>query len=490
MGMNPMNAQALRDLAELPKILDESEVIELKKVEDQVRDFIRTKIKGHKSNRSKEYWEEEIKQYIDENITKWNVPGYVKEDGTINKNDLTRTIVDDILNRGILEKYLQDPTIDEVRIDGKNIIIVDRKNKSSFAIGDDGKKLAFKDPVEQSNNINKLIVDSKTGLNAEYKLVNGRTWEGYRVSATHYSAIGKPKFKDLEGYSDVTIRKFEDKDFTLSELVKAESLSDNMARLSKIIAPNISFVVVGEVFSGKTTFLKTLLNTIPNNKRMISIQYPVENDFRKYDEDHNLLNDVLIWEAENEQSKIGVSYTNTIENFLNHTLRNSPSIVSINEIRENREFYNAFIIGQTGHSVNTSYHAGSPEEACSIFTNRLISITGQQYEVGLKDVTFFIKIIIHQGFIGDSVRKVLGITEVLGHEGARPILNPIYKYELQDIKKDKKGRISEIIGAHKQVGTLSPQLLELLFRKGISRDELNFVQQKIAEEETYTGKKI
>ena len=486
-----MTAQDLRNIADKPKLSNTAQIINLEDIEKKIREYIRLKIRNHAENkdRSKEYWEEEIRQYIDKNIENWNIAQFVNSDNEVDKNELSKVVIDDILNRGILEPLLKDPEIDEIRLDGKNIIVVDRRNIPSFARDFKGDKLAFKSAQEQASNINKLIIDSKTGLNSEYKLVNGRTVEGYRVSATHYSAIGKPKFKDLEGYSDVTIRKFEDKDFTLGELVKAESLSDNMARLCKLLAPNISFVVVGEVFSGKTTFLKTLLNSIPNEKRMISIQYPVENDFRKYDEDHNLINDVLIWEAENEQTVKNVSHTNTIENLLNHTLRNSPSIVSINEIRENREFYNAFIIGQTGHCVNTSYHAGSEEEACSIFTNRLISITGQQYEVGLKDVTFFIKIIIHQGFVGLSERKVLGITEVIGHDGTRPILQPLYRYDLQEIKKNKKGNITEIIGAHKQVGTLSDNLTTLLYRKGVSKDELQFIQN-MSKEETYIGKKL
>ena len=138
-----MTAQDLRNIADKPKLSNTAQTINLEDIEKEIREYIRLKIRNHTENkdRSKEYWEEEIRQYIDKNIENWNIAQFVNSDNEVDKNELSKVVIDDILNRGILEPLLKDPEIDEIRLDGKNIIVVDRRNIPSFARDFKGDKL-------------------------------------------------------------------------------------------------------------------------------------------------------------------------------------------------------------------------------------------------------------------------------------------------------------------------------------------------------------
>lgn len=490
---------------EFTSLIGNSQIINNEKtaltiVETEIKEALSNELKKSEEEYSRERMGEFITNYVLEKSKNWNIPEYV-ENGSINNTKLLSRVIRDILDLGPLEKPMRDNNIVEIRVDGRWIITVDNNNKSRFLKDENGKKVHFSSPEEQETIMNhRLIVDDKAVVNNEFKLVNARTLEGYRVSFADTSVISTDqKNPDENGYASFTIRKFRDKSYTLKELVKMKTLSDDMAKLCKYLIYNTSLAVVGPVFAGKTTLLKSLNTYIPDMTRVICIQQPTEQELRRYNANGELMNDRVMYEADEGAMGIDkdgnlIKYSNTLNNLIAHTLRNSPNIVSLNEIRHPEEFESCILVGQVGNLINLTFHAETAEEACNIATNKLIAKTGQNFAIGLKDITDVFHFIICQNILGDGSRAITEISEICGVDPTdryKPKINTLYKINITDVKRKDNGQIDEIIWEHKKVGNLSPEIREKFRLKGMTEDYIETIDPKIENYKcSYDGKEV
>ena len=464
-----MTPEEYQKIKSKQKISDKAENFQLLDIEQEVKGHLSEIIKDFQDDLSQEFLENKIAEYVDTHCKNWKIDEFTNSNGDIDVLNLKKTLKDRILNRGILEEPLQDKKIDEIRINGRWVEVVDNTNKSSWLKDINGNRACFSSPEEQKTMLARVLFNSKTSLNDTYKLVNGNTIEGYRVSITYNTAVAHSKIPEENGYCTATIRKFLAKPFTLQELVKRETINEDIGKFCSLAIPVLNVFCVGKTFSGKTSFLRTLCREIPDDLRVISIQDPLENELRRYNKKNELVNDCIIWLADDDQES-GVIYNNTNQNLLTHALRNAPEMVSINEIRRDSEFHNAFIIGQAGHIVNSSFHSGTGEEACKIFTNRLIGITKQDYVVAMEDVTSFIDIVICMKIIGNK-RRVKSVCEILGHDGYKPLVNELYRFKVDDVSDT-----GEVMGNFEHVGKMSDALVDKFLEAGISKKKMEFVQ--------------
>lgn len=422
------------------------------------------------------------------------VQGYIDGENRPDTLKLIDKLVSDITDYGILSKAMDDETVYEIRCNEKEIK-VERQGFVSDLIDESGRIVSFSSPEEQEIVMRKLLGDTK--LTPKDKLVNARTLEGYRIAAVHSSAMAAdPANPGADRYHSFVLRKFRKERMTLADIVKKDTLSDNMARLLVLCtAGELTFFTVGPTASGKTTTNNAILKSVPPDTRTILAQNPSEIDLRMKDESGRVYNDVLHLEAEDKENP--TPRDATMENVMDHILRLSPSFVCFGEIRTNKEFAQAVKIMQAGHPANTTYHANDAEGAVSRFVDAYIAAEGNvPANLALNTLVSFVDLIIVQKIMRDGKRRILQISEVIGvneQNNTKPKINDLYRYVIdKEPELDEAGHVKSINGTHKRVGTLSEAAITKFKEAGVPQSRYDFLIKPVdkTEVETYTGQNI
>lgn len=389
---------------------------------------------------------------------------------------LKEALADEITHYGPITEAMNDPTIDEIRANGPDQIFVEREGKTT--IWDKN----FTDKEHMERIIAKLIGVSKVRLTPKVPLVNARTIEGYRVNATHadISPYDMPAF---------VIRKFNKKDISPKLMIENKSFSLNMYKLMSLLPKgDLSWITVGPTGSGKTTLNELLVRQIDPKSRIITIENPSEMRLVKREGDNvngRIINDVLQYESTNEEDEDSPA---TMEALLTNAMRQSPHWIGPGELRKPSEFGTALRAAQTGHFFFTTLHAEGDKEALYRFLTAYLMESNEPAELALRNICSAVRFVIYQEKLADGTRKVMSISEVIGSKGLEPIVNPLYRFECEDVIEDETThQVIEIIGKHKRIGKLSEQSIQRMLKAGIKKSRFEFLlsEPNDDEEERY-----
>lgn len=385
---------------------------------------------------------------------------------------LKRALIDEITHYGPITKAMEDPTIDEIRANGPEQIFVESAGKT--IIWDQH----FSDREHMERIVSKLIGVSKMRLTPKIPMVNARTIEGFRVNATHaeISPYDVPAF---------VIRKFSKKKITHETMIQNHSFSINMFKLLSLIPKaDMSWITVGPTGSGKTTLNELLVREINPMSRIITIENPSEMRLlqREGNSEHGrIMNDVLQYESVPEDDD---SSPATMENLLINAMRQSPHWIGPGELRTPGEFATALRAAQTGHFFFTTLHAEGDTEAIYRFLTAYLMVSNEPAELALRNICSAVKFVIFQEKLADGTRKVTSISEVIGSEGLKPIVNPIYKFICDDVLEEEgTHKVLKIVGRHKRVGKLSDKLQQSMLKAGIKKSRFEFLTMDPEEDE-------
>ena len=156
----------------------------------------------------------------------------------------------------------------------------------------------------------------------------------------------------------LTIRKFNSHRFKMRDLVQAGMLTQELAeQLADFVVRRKNILICGGTSSGKTTFLNSLAEFIPDDQRIVLIEDTAEIQIQKQN--------IVRFEARREQN--GLSAV-TIRDLLKATLRHRPDRIILGEIRGG-EAFDLLQLLNTGHSGTLStVHANSAAQGISRFT--------------------------------------------------------------------------------------------------------------------------
>lgn len=386
--------------------------------------------------------------------------------------ELKQALINEITHYGPITKAMEDPLIDEIRINGTEQIFVESG----------GKTLPwdqhFIDREHLERIISKLLGVSKVRLTPKIPMVNARTIEGYRVNATH---------ADISPYDmpAVVIRKFSKKSITPEMMLRNESFSVNMFKLLSLLPKaDLSWITVGPTGSGKTTLNEMMVKEINPLSRIITIENPSEMRLlqREGNSEHGrVINDVLQYESVPDDDDASPA---TMENLLINAMRQSPHWIGPGELRTPGEFATALRAAQTGHFFFTTLHAEGDREAIYRFLTAYLMASNEPAELALRNICSAVKFIVFQEKLADGTRKVTSISEVLGSEGLEPIVNPIYRFVSEDVLEEEgTHRVLKIIGKHKRVGMLSEKVQQTMIKAGIKRSRFEFLTKPPGKDE-------
>ena len=309
-------------------------------------------------------------------------------------------------------KYLEDDSINEICYNGgKHIFVQNYKaiwEKEDTILNYD-KAHAFATALasfkEDEIKNSKPILSATLTTGERVQVIMSPATKSENISIT----IRKPskkrfKLEDYEndGMFNKIVHETENKvssfDLELKELYDANNYKDF---ITKAVECGKNIVIAGETGSGKTTFMKSLIDFIPIHERLITIEDVEEIKFYEHE---NFVQ--LFYPSEAKEGDFLTSAS-----LLKSCLRMKPDRILLAELRGG-ETYDFINVVSSGHNGSiTSCHAGSVKET---FT-RLALMTlqnpqGQKipYDVIEKNLKDTIDIVVHMHASNGS-RKITDI---------------------------------------------------------------------------------
>ena len=417
-----------------------------------------------------------VADFVDKHRVK--VRGYVSSEGILNSELLLQDVCSAITGDSILREALLDPEVDEIQINDKDTIFVQKHGLLQPYVDSNGRVMQFINNDEIHIWLNKAIEDG-TGSTPQFTdgvpLLNAKTAKNqYRVNAVHHVANTMDKPPHNFPITTVVIRKFKETHLEIDDLIRGGACTAKMGRLlTKLGKAELKLFCVGPTGSGKTTLLRIIASTIPYDKRIILVQNPTEISFFERDEMGRNVRNVVHWEVVQNTVDTEASSSATMANLISNTLRATPEVIIIGEAREPEEFAQIQRAMKTGHKTMGTYHAEDAFDALDRFASELSTASGSDFSECLRQVAKSIDIVISQYKFEDGTRRILEISEILGiDEHGEPKINKLFEFEMSGKMEDAGNGKKRVLGEFKQRGVLSKKLKMALFKAGIGMDEL------------------
>ncbi|MBI5389610.1 CpaF family protein [Candidatus Woesearchaeota archaeon] len=221
----------------------------------------------------------------------------------------------------------------------------------------------------------------------------------------------------------ITIRKFSEKPWAITDFIKANTISYAAAALLWLAVENeLSILISGGTGSGKTSMLNVIANFFPPNQRIISIE-----DTREITLPENLHWVPMETRLPNPEGKGEVTMLDLIVG----SLRMRPDRIIVGEIRRKKEAEVLFEAMHTGHSVYGTVHANNVEETIRRLTNPPIDIP-------LEMIPAVSLIVVQHRNRRTGKRRTLQIAEILPDSS--------YQILMQlDVQSDEHRKVKEMV---------------------------------------------
>ncbi len=349
--------------------------------------------------------DEELEERIEEIVIDRLKDQYCSIDQRVS---IVQQIYSSIRGFGLLDSIMNDDSITEVMINGPENVFIEQ-NGRLFKLDKQ-----FESQRRLEDIIQRIVGLAGREVNQANPICDTRLPDGSRVNVVLPPiALCGPT---------ITIRKFSKTPMTIEKLIQYGSLTKEIAeKLETLVKAKYNIFISGGTGSGKTTFLNALSNYIPKDERVITIEDSAELQITGVE---NLVS------LETRNANASGAGQITIRDLIKSSLRMRPERIVVGEVRggEALDMLQAMNTGHDG-SLSTG-HANSTEDMLSrLETMVLQGAAGLPLEAIRQQIASAVDIIVHLSRLRDKSRKTMEITEVVGYENGKIILNPLYVFE-------------------------------------------------------------
>ena len=274
----------------------------------------------------------ELRAYIAKYLydTGYTVAGYTRE-------TLTDRLFSEMAEYSVLTPWLKNPDIEEINVNGWDDIAlthldgrIEKLTEHFFSPGH------AVDVIKKLLHHSGMIIDSARPMS-----------QGHLPGNTRITVLMDP-IVDGERKIAASIRMLHPQRVDRESLLRTQSITDEMLSfLEMCLRFGVSFVVAGRTSSGKTTLLNSLLNSVPDSKRIYTIESGArELSLLKRDAEGRVVNNVvhtLSRPSENPNSDISQ------EDLVMAALRFDPDVICVGEMRD-AEAHSAVEASSTDHT--------------------------------------------------------------------------------------------------------------------------------------------
>ena len=348
------------------------------------------------------------------------------------RRKLKKELFDSLRRLDILQIFVDDSSVTEIMINGKDHIFVEQRGKLREL------ETGFESTEKLQDVIQQIVAGCNRVVNEASPIVDARLPNGSRVNIVmNPVALNGPI---------VTIRRFPDKPVTMERLLQIGSVSAEAADFLKVLVKaKYNIFISGGTGSGKTTFLNVLSQYIPTEERVITIEDSAELQLQ------GLPNLVRL---ETRNSNVEGCNEITIRDLIKSSLRMRPDRIVVGEVR-GAEAIDMLQCLNTGHDGSMSTgHANSGRDMLARLENMVLMGMELPLAAIRQQIASGVDIIVHLGRLRDKSRKVLEIVELTGYKNDEILLNPLFVFE--ETGEDGEGNVigslqkkGELIHGHK-----------------------------------------
>ncbi|MHB1007168.1 MAG: CpaF family protein [Chloroflexota bacterium] len=356
----------------------------------------------------------------------------------VERGRLFEQIIADILGFGPIEPLLKDESVNEVMVNGPNLVFVERKGRIQKT------DVRFESDEHVKRIIDRIIWPLGRRCDESQPMVDARLPDGSRVNAIipPLSLVGPV----------ITIRKFAKNPLTVDDLIRFGTLTREAVEFLKAcVNSRLNLIISGGTGSGKTTLLNVLSSFIPDDERIVTIEDAAELQLRQ---EH-----VITLEA--RPANIEGKGQITIRDLVMNTLRMRPDRIVVGECR-GREALDMLQAMNTGHDGSlTTLHSNSPRDTLARLET-MVLMAGMDLPLRAirEQIASAVDLVVHQERLRDGTRRVVSVTEVQGMEGDTIVLQDIFTFEQTGMQDGR------IIGQLKPTG-MRPRFVAKLEAAGI-----------------------
>ena len=292
---------------------------------------------------------------------------------------------------GPLQVLFDDPTVDEVMVNGPDDVYVERSGVIEPTM------VRFDGERELVHAIERILAPRGRRVDEATPFCDARLADGSRVNVVIPPlALGGPC---------LTIRRFRRGGFSLEDLVANETLTAPLADfLADCVAARASILVSGGTGSGKTTTLNALSGAIPERERIVTIEDAAELRLRQRH----------VVRLESRPASLEGRGEVTLRALVRNALRMRPDRIVVGEVR-GAEALDLLTALNTGHAGSlTTVHANSPADALRrLETLALMAGVGLPHAAVREHVASGLDLVIHQSRAPGGARQVECVAEVV-----------------------------------------------------------------------------
>ena len=293
-----------------------------------------------------------------------------------------------IVSNSLINELIQDDTVEEIWINGPGQIFVARNGIAELT------------SVVLSENeiivlVEQLLRNTGRRLDISHPFVDATLPDGSRLHAVIPDITKK--------WPAINIRKFGSETPKIEFLVEKRMLNSQIATLLKeIVGKSKNILISGTTGAGKTTFLSSLLNTLPANTRIITCEEVFELKLNSSD-----------WVAlQTREMNLESEGEVSLRRLIREALRMRPDRLVLGEVRQ-AEALDLLIALNSGMSGMATIHANSAREAINkLMLLPLLGGPNIQAEFVKKTVGQVIDFAIHLERNQTGFRQVAEIIEV------------------------------------------------------------------------------
>ena len=415
----------------------------------QVQEYISMRYAAALTDKSKH---NQLRSYISKYLHDY---GYTVAD--LSQEDVTEKLYREMAEFSIITPFLRQDNVEEININAWDDIAVTYTNGKTVKL-----KEHFYSPQHAIDIVKRLLHQSNMIIDKATPMTQGHLGSNIRITA-----LITPLVDEAIGVS-ASIRLLHPSRVTLQKIVSSGMGTQDMIDFLCMCARyGISFVIAGVTSSGKTTLLNAIMTSMPNEKRIITI----ESGAREFD---------LV-----KKNRVGTTVNNVVhtlsrpsdnpafdvpqELLVVGALRLNPHGIVIGEMRD-VEAYAAVEASLTGHAVFSTVHAHAAEGAhtrIGLLCQKRFSI---DFNTSLIQAAQAFPIVVYCHKLENNDRRIMDMTECeILPNGARQY-HTLFSYHIT--KNEVIGGRTVTQGEFVRGEGISPSLQRRLLQGGVPRAEL------------------
>lgn len=327
------------------------------------------------------------------------------------EQEVIRSTMDHFLGLGPLQRLLDDPDITDIHVRGTGPVWVKFR---------DGFRREMPPVVSSDEELIKLV------RNAASRSTRGeRRFDASTVECNLCLPDGSRLFAvmDVSTAPSLVIRKHQFQLASLHELRRGGLLTDELEDFfSAAVRARRNIIVAGGTGCGKTTLLRALMNEIPREERIVTIEDAYELGIDRFQDLHPDF-DSLQSRLPNVEGHGEIP----LSDLTRMALRMDPDRVIVGEVRGAEAFPMLMAMSQGNNGSMCTLHADSTR---SVFPKLAAYVsmanTGLPVDVVNLVIAHAVHLVVHIELV-DGRRRISSIREVVDADGPRIVSNEIFE---------------------------------------------------------------